>query len=240
MMAQKFESVFILILTGLWLFVISALLTLAINQARILINLYAASAAPQPAIGASNLLRFSSGNEALILGVVAAVLFLLVFRRPHRLLPVSIMAVLIFFALNLYSGRHILPQLLIWPSPISLSEQYVQALAANDLNAVLRLTDQSNECVTITRQVFQDHRSQLEQGIDADQSEPVIQDTVVMSIQTFYDKPVPERFVTMQPVPQQGVTIMARIERGSNLWLNLRMSYTPYLGTRYICGGEGN
>jgi hypothetical protein len=239
MMAQKFKSAFILIFTGLWLLVISALLTLAVNQARSLINLYAASAAPQPAIGASNL-RLGGGNEALILGVVAVVLFLLVFRRPHRLLPVSIIAALIFFALNLYSGRHILPQLLIWPSPISLSEQYVQALAANDLDAALRLTDESDECVTITRQVFQDHRSQLEPGIDADRSEPVIQDTAVMSIRTFYEKPVPERLVTMQPVPQQGVTIMAKIERGSSLWLNLRMSYTPYLGTRYICGGEGN
>ncbi len=240
MMSQKYKTVLILVLTGLSILVISIFLTLAINQARSLISLYTASAAPSSAIGASNLMRPSTrfGNDALILVSVAAVLFLLVVRRPGRLLPVSIIAALVFIALNLYSGRHVLPQLLVWPTPVSLSEQYMQALGSNDLAAALRLTDRSDGCETIMGQVFQDHRALLKQKVGADRPEAGIRDTSVKRIATFYDKPVPQGFVIMQPVPKQLATIMAETGNGGTIWLNLKLSYTPFLGTRYICGED--
>jgi hypothetical protein len=42
----------------------------------------------------------------------------------------------------------------------------------------------------------------------------------------------------MQPVPRQLATITAKTEKGSTIWLNLKMTYSPFLGTRYICGAE--
>lgn len=237
-MNQKLKNTFIFVLSGLWILLISAFLTLAINQARVLINLYAASAAPPPANGAGNFLRPAGSSDLLIAVVIAAVLFLLVFRRPRQLLPVSITAVLLFFVLNLYSGRHLLPQLLIWPSPISLSEQYTQALATNDLDAALRLTDRSEACETIVAQVFQNHQARLRQRVGDDRPELGIQGVAVKSITTFYDKPVPQRFILMQPVPQQLATVVAELEDGGTIWMNLKMSYTPFWGTRYICGRD--
>ena len=147
-MSRKYKAGLIVVLTGICVLIISAFLTLAVDQARILVSLYAASAALPSAGGAGNLLRPDTlfGNDALILFSVAAVLFLLVFRRPRRFLPVLIVASLVFVGLNLYSGRHVLPQLLIQPSRVVLSERYVQALAANDLDAALRLTDGSDAC----------------------------------------------------------------------------------------------
>jgi hypothetical protein len=152
------------------------------------------------------------------------------------LLPVSIIAPLLFVALNLYSGRHILPQLLVWPPPSSLTEQYVQALGSNDLEAILRLTDQSEACETIMAQVFQKHQAQLSQKVGNDRPETSFQNISVKSFRTFYDQPVSQRFVMMQPVPGQQVTFVAEMEDGQTIWLNLRMRYTPFWGTRYICG----
>lgn len=237
-MGERLKAGLILVLTGISVLVITACLTLAVKQARILISLYAASAAPSSATGVSNLLRPSTlfGNDALILVSVAAILFLIVFRRPRRLLPLSIISVLIFVGLNLYSGRHVLPQLLIWPSPVSLSEQYAQALAADDLEAALRLADGSDSCQRRVREAFQDHRARLTQRLGDERHVPDIRDTNVMSFATFYDKPVPQRTAIMQPVPQHLATIMAETENGRTIWLNLKMSYRPLLGTRYICG----
>jgi hypothetical protein len=218
--------------------VIAAFLTLAVHQARILISLYSASAAPSSATGASNLLRPSTlfGNDALIMVSVAAISFLIVFRRPCRILPLSIVAVLIFVGLNLYSGHHVLPQLLIWPSPVLLSEQYAQALAADDLEAALRLTDGSDECKIRAKKAFQDHRARLTQRLGDERNVLGIGNTDVKSFATFYDKPVPQRSAIVQPVPQHLATIMAETENGGIVWLNLKMSYRPFLGTRYICG----
>jgi hypothetical protein len=169
---------------------------------------------------------------------VAAVLFILVFRHPRRLLPVSIASALVFVALNLFSGRHVLPQLLIWPSPAPLSERYVQALAANDVEAALRLTDRSPKCDALLAQVFQDDQARLKQILGDDGGKLDIRNTSVKRTMTFYDKPLPRGSGILQPVPQQLVTVMAETEKSSPIWLSLKMSYGPLLGTRYICGGE--
>jgi len=239
-MSRKYKAGLILVITGICVLIISAFLTLAVDQARILVSLYAASAAPSSAGGAGNLLRpdMLFGDDALILFSVAAVLFLLVFRRPRRLLPVLIVAALVFVGLNLYSGRHILPQLLIQPSPVALSERYVQALAANDLDAALLLTDGSDACDETMAQVFQDHRALLKQSVGDPLPESSIRDISIASITTFYDKPLPEGFVTMQPVPKQLAIIRAKAESDRTIWLNLKMGYRPFLGTRYICGKD--
>ena len=242
MMGHKFKTILRFISTGLWLLVMSVLLTLAIDQARRLISLYTASAASVSTIGASNLMRPSTrfSNDILILISVAAVLFMLVFRQPHRLRPVSIFATLVFVALNLYSGRHLLPQLLIWPSPPALAEQYMQALAANDVEAALRLTDRSEACRTVTAEIFQQHRAQLAQNLGENRPAANLRDISVKCLATFYDRPLPQGHVIMQPVPQQLLTLTAKTEAGSSIWLNLKLSYSPLLGPRYLCGGAPN
>jgi hypothetical protein len=204
------------------------------------VGLYSVSAEPSSGAGVSRLQRLSIsvGSDILMLAIVAAVLFVLIFRHPRRLLPLSIIAGLVFLGLNLHSGRHVLPQLLIWPSPVSLSEQYAQALAADDLEAALRLTDGSDACKTRMKQAFQDHQARLTQRLGDERRELGIQETSVKSLVTFYDKPVPQGFVLMQPVPKHLATIMAETENGGVSWLSLKMSYKPLLGTRYICGKD--
>jgi hypothetical protein len=226
------------VLIGGYLLVVAGFLSLAIHQAIRLVSLYRVSADPSSRVGVSRLQRLSVGvgDDVLILAFVAAVLFILVFRHPRRLLPISIIAALVFFGLTLYSGRHVLPQLLIQPSPVSLSEQYVEALTAEDLEAALRLTDGSDVCETIMVQVFQDHQARLTQSLGAKRRQSDIQGTNVMSIRTFYDKPVPQGFVLMQPVPTNLATLMVETKNGGVIWLSLKMSYQPFLGGRYICG----
>jgi hypothetical protein len=235
---KNFKTVLISALICVYLLAISALLTLAIGQAIRLISLYRVSAVPSSGTGVSNLQRLSIslGNDALILAIVAVVLFIFVFRKPRRLLPVSIMAALVFVTLNLYSGRHVLPQVLVWPSPVSLLEQYTQALASNDLEAVLSLTDRSDVCETIMMQVFQDDQALVKQRLGDDWHEMRIKSISVERITTFYDKPVPQGFVVMQPVPSQLVFTVIAMENGKTVILHLKMRYTPFLGTRYICG----
>jgi hypothetical protein len=219
---------------------VSAFLTLAIDQARNLISLYTVSVSSPRATGVRDLLRLNTslGSDVLILIIVASVVSIMVFRHPRRLAPVSIVAALAFVALNLFSGRHVLPQPLIWPTPISISEQYVRALAANDLDTALRLTDGSEECRTIMAQVFQDDQARLKQRIGGELEQSNIGDIFVPSITTFYDKPLPRGFLIMQPVPKQLATIRTKTENGETVWLNLKMSYSPFVGTRYICGGD--
>lgn len=226
-----------LVLISVYLLAISVLLTMAIDQAILLTRLYRVSASPGPVTGFGRLAP-SFSNDLLILAIVAAILFLLVRGRLRRLWPVSIGALLLFVGLNLYSGRHLLPQLFIWPAPPSLASQYSQALATNDLDAALRLTDRSKACETIMGQVFQEHQAQLRQRLADDRFETGIQDTSVKSITTFYDKPISQGFTIMQPVPSQLATVMVEMKNDRTIWLNLKMRYRPFWGTRTICGQD--
>jgi hypothetical protein len=235
---RNYRTGLIWILTGIYLLIMAVLLTLAIDQAYFLVSLYRVSASPGPVTDFSNLRRLSFGRDLLILAVVAAILFLLVRRHLRRLLPISMIAILIFMVLNLYSGRHVLPQLLIWPAPDVLVEQYAQALAANDLEAALHLTDGSEACQTIMGPIFQAHQAQFQQRLADDRPEMSIKNISVKSITTFYEKPVSQGFVLMQPGPSQLVTVMAEMENGQTIWLNLKLRYTPFWGTRYICGQD--
>lgn len=235
---RNYRTGLIRILTGIYLLTMAVLLTLAIDQAYFLVSLYRVSASPGPVTDFSNLRRLSFGRDLLILAVVAAILFLLVRRRLLRLWSISIVAILIFVALNLYSGRHVLPQLLIWPAPNVLAEQYTQVLVANDLEAALRLTDGSETCGTIMRPVFQARQAQFQQRLADDRPEMGIKNISVKSITTFYEKPVSQGFVLMQPGPSQLAIVMAEMENDQTIWLNLKLRYTPFWGTRYICGQD--
>ena len=239
-MTKGYKTGLIYVLIGGYLLVVAGFLSLAIQQAIRLVSLYRVSADPSSRVGVSRLQRLSIGvgDDVLMLAFVAAVLFILVFRHPRRLLPLSIIAGLVFIGLNLYSGRHMLPDLLIRPSPVSLSEQYVEALAAEDLEAALRLTDRSDVCETTMAQVFQDHQARLTQSLGEKRRQSVIKDTSVKSIRTFYDKPVPQGFVITQPVPKNLATVVVETENGGTVWLSLKMSYQPILGTRYIYGKD--
>jgi hypothetical protein len=235
-MARSLKTGLVYVLIGLFLLLVALCLTLAIDQAIRLISLYQVSSHA----GGPDLLRLRQGlgNDVLPWVVVAAVLFLVVFTRPGRLLPVSVVAALVFLVLNLFSGRHVLPEAWVPPSAVSLSERYVQALAANDEDAALRLTDGSDECVMLTTQVFRDDQALLRRRLGDDWPESGIGDISVIRFTTFYDQPLPRGLVIPQPVPQQLASIMAETGGGDTFWVSLKMSYTPFLGTRYICGEE--
>ena len=235
---RYYKNVLFWIITGIVLVLIATFLTLAIDQAVRLTRLYDASASPGPLTDYSQLRGLSFGNDLLILAAVALILFVLVRGRPRRLLPVTIVAILVFVALNLFSGRHVLPGVLVWPSPVPLSERYVQALAANDVEAALRLTDRSPECEALMAEVFRDDQARLKRILGEDGETLDVRNASVMRFVTFYDKPLPQESGILQPVPQQLVTVMVETEKGSPIWLNLKMSYGPFFGTRYICGEE--
>lgn len=226
------------VFVGVLLFAVSLGLALAVDQAISLVTLRVVSASSGPE--GTDLMKVGLwlGNDLLLLGVVTALLFYLVFVRSGRLLPVIITAAVIFVALNLFSGRHLLPQLLVTPTPAALAEQYVLALSHNDLEAALRLTDQSEQCDALVAEQFRAHRERLIQSVGHHSAQPNIRAVTVKSLTTFYEKPVPQGFVLLPPVPKQLVTVVAETESARTLWLNLRMSYQPIVGRRYVCGEE--
>jgi hypothetical protein len=143
---------------------------------------------------------------------------------------------LAFAGLNLYSGRHVLPQVLIWPWPPALLEEYTQALASDDLEAALDLTDRSHECTQATMQAFSEHQSQLRKRLGTDWQEVGVYSSPHRSFVTYYEKPVSTGGI-LPPVPSHLFRLMVRTERGKLGWLvGLRSSYEPFLGGRYICG----
>lgn len=223
---------------GIFLLIISILLTLAITQAISLVTLRLASTSS--GIEGNELMNLGLWlrNELVILGLAGAILFYFVFKQPRRLLLVTLTAALVFVMLNLFSGRHLLPQLLIRPSPLALAEQYIQALSRNDLEAALELTNHTTECETRMLKLFEDHQARLTQIVNNGRSETTIQAVSVKNITTFYDKPVPGGLLLLPPEPNQLVTVLTETQTGRTMWLELKMSYHPIWGQRYICGQD--
>jgi hypothetical protein len=208
---QKLKNGIKYVLMGGFLLVVSALLLLAVSQVG---HFYYPMQTPL-------LERLGLPGIALALLALAALLFAVVFRYPRRLLAVSLLGILAFVVLNLVSGRHVLPEMLIWPSPRTLSGRYVQALAAGDLEAVLQLTHPSHECHQIMAEQFLEQRAQLAERLGDGWSESDFRHSIAKRITFSYD----------DPVPQQLVHIQVR-----TVWLTLRMRYKPLMGARYICG----
>lgn len=225
-------------LLGVYLLVLSALLVLAIHQAMGLVGLHKASAALPLARTLSSQwwAGIGAGGYALAMAAIAAVLFILVVGHPCRLTSVTFIAILLCAGLNLYSARHMLPQVLIWPIPPSLSDRYLQALAADDLEAALRLTDGSDGCTGTMTQVFREDQDRLVQRLGAGWQDRGLPEASVRSIATFFEPWPPEEVAVLQPVPQQLARIMIRSKDGKTAWLSLRMSHGPFLGRRYVCG----
>jgi hypothetical protein len=225
-------------LIGVYLLVLSAFLVLAFQQSIGLVGLHHASSSLPLARSLSSQwwAGIGFGSYALGMVIMAAVLFTLVFRHPRRLLSVSLIVALVSAGLNLYSARHALPQVLIWPGPRSLSDQYIRALAADDLEAALRLTDGSDACTSIMVQAFQEDQARLKQRLGAGWQGAGLSETSIRSIATFFGSRLPEGFSVLQPVPQQLARIIVESENGKTAWLSLRMSHGPFLGRRYICG----
>ena len=101
------------------------------------------------------------------------------------------------------------------PSPVPLSERYVQALAADDLEAAMRLTDRSPECEALMAEVYQGDRARVERLLGDDGGTLDVRDASVMRFVTFYDKPLAREAGVLQPVPQQLVTFMVETDKGS-------------------------
>jgi hypothetical protein len=237
-MKERLKMGLVYILAGGWLLFLSALLMLAIDQAMTLSHLYATSISPGPASDLNALAgpRIDFRVYALAAAIVASVLFVVVRRQPRRVLLPSALMLLAFATLNLYSGRHLLPQVLVWPWPSALLEEYTQALAADDLEAALRLTDGSEDCTEAVIEAFSEHQSQLRQTLGAEWQEIGVRSSPFWSITTYYEKPVPRNGI-LQPVPTQLVRLLVRKERGELTWLvGLKVRYKPFLGARYICG----
>jgi hypothetical protein len=237
-MIGKLKVGLVYVLTGVWLLFLSALLMLAIDQDLTLSRLYAASTSPGPASDLSALAgpRLDFWVYPLAAVTVAAVLFAVVRRHPRRLLLASAIMLLTFAALNLYSGRHLVPQVLVWPRPSALLEKYAQALAAEDLEAALSLTDGSRDCTQAMMQAYSEHQSLILQRLGAGWQEAGVYSSPSREVTTYYEKPVPRK-VILQPVPTQLFRFMVRTERGKLAWLvGLKVRYKPFLGARYICG----
>jgi hypothetical protein len=213
---QKLKKGTEYVLMGGFLLVVSALLLLAVSHVG---RFYRPMRTPL-------LERLGLAGIALALLALAAILFAIVFRHPRRLLAVSLLGILAFVVLNLVSGRHVLPEMLIWPSPRTLSERYVQALAADDLEAALQLTHPSHECHQIMTQQFLDQQAQLAERLGDGWSESGFRHSTAKRITILYD----------DHMPQQLVHIQVETEAGRTVWLTLRMRYKPLKGARYICG----
>ena len=175
-------------LIGVWLLFLSALLMLAIDQALTLGRLYAASTSPGPAseLGALAGPRISFWAYLLAPAIVGLVLLLVVRRHPRRLLLASALMLLAFATLNLYSGRHLLPQVLVWPWPSALLEEYTQALATDNLQAALSLTDGSQDCTQAVTQAYAEHQSLLQQRLDAGWQDAGVRSTPSREFTTYY------------------------------------------------------
>jgi hypothetical protein len=213
---QKFVNGTKYVLMAAFLLVISALLLLAANHVG---RFYRPMRTPL-------LEQLGLLGIALVLLALAAILFAVVFRHPRRLLAVALLGIMAFVALNLVSGRHVLPQMLIWPSPRALSERYVQALAADDLEAALQLTYPSHECHQIMPQQFLEQQAQLAQRLGDGWSESGFRHSSAKRITIFHDDHMPQHLVHIQ----------VETEAGRTVWLTLRMRHKPLMGARYICG----
>jgi hypothetical protein len=240
-MVRKLKTGFVYLLIGGWFLLLSALLMLAINQALKFGRLYAASISPGPAAAQLDVITgpaIGFGAYALAAAIVTLALLVLVRRRPRRLLLASALMLLVFGTLNLYSGRHLLPQLLVWPWPwpSALLQEYTQALTADDLEAALRLTDGSDQCRQAVTETFSEHQSQLRERLGVGWQEDGISSSPHRSILTYYEELVPSGGI-LQPVPTQLVRLLVRRERGKLAWLvGLKVRYKPFLGARYLCG----
>ena len=215
-MKQKFKKGIKYVLMGSLLLAVSALLLLAVSHVG---RFYRPMRTPL-------LERLGLPGIALALLALAAILFAVVFRHPRRLLAVSLLGILAFVVLNLVSGRHVLPEMLIWPSPRTLSERYVQALAADDLEAALQLTHPSHECHQIMTQQFLAQQAQLAERLGDGWSESGFRHSTEKGITISYD----------DHMPQQLVHIQVETEAGRTVGLTLRMRYQRLMGARYICG----
>jgi hypothetical protein len=238
-MIGRLKRGFVYLLIGGWFLFLSALLMLAIQQALKLSHLYAASISPGPASDLNALAGPRIGIEVYALAAVFVALILLVAvrGRPRRLLLASALLLVVFATLNLYSGRHLLPQLLVWPWPPALMERYTQALAEDDLQAALSLTDGSQECTKAVTQAYREHQTLLEQRLGTGWKEDGVYSSPHRSMMTYYEKPVPSKGL-LQPVPTQLLRLLVRRNEGSELaWLvGLKVRYKPFLGARYTCG----
>jgi hypothetical protein len=116
--------------------------------------------------------------------------------------------------------------MLIWPSPRTLSERYVQALAADDLEAALQLTHPSHECHQIMTQQFLDQQAQLAERLGDGWLESGLRHSIAKRTTILYD----------DHIPQQLVHIQVETRAGKTVGLTLRMRYQRLMGTRYICG----
>lgn len=239
-MAQHIKNGLIYILAGFYILIISAFLTVAVWQTVRLGGLYQATVSPPPAgrLTSGQQLSLNFPNQLLLMLVLAGLIIILVFKRPRRLLPLSIGVILITVGLNLFSGQHIIPQFLIWPTPVTLSEQYIQALAADDLEMALELTDGSKSCETRTQAVFQDHQALLRQKFGDSSLGTAVRNITVSPVATFYEQPIPDGLNIPRPIPHEQVTISAELENGQTLWVTLTTSYNSFLGKRYICGQD--
>jgi len=213
---QKLKNGIKHVLTGGFQLVVSALLLLAVSHVG---RFYRPMRTPL-------LERLGLPGIALALLALAAILFAIVFRHPRRLLAVSLLGILAFVVLNLVSGRHVLPEVLIWPSPRTLSERYVQALAADDLEAALQLTHPSHECHQIMTQQFLDQQALLAEGLGEGWSASGLRHSIAERTTMLYD----------DHMPQQLVHIQVETESGRTVGLTLRMRYQRLMGRRYICG----
>ena len=135
---------------------------------------------------------------------------------------------------TMVSGRHLLPDLFIWPSPTTLATRFVRAAAAGDLETAVSLTNGSDTCRANVRRAFADLDASLQQAAGGERS-PAIQSVTVAREMTTYEAPIPADKVLPPPIPTQQAVIRVTMPSSRSIWLTMDMQYRPIWGRRFLC-----
>lgn len=234
-MSPRFKKIAIPILSLIWVLTVSIGLAIAIGNALRLFSLR--REAPEAGVTTFSGFRPGIPAEFLIGLVLVILLFLAVHHQPQRILPLSLMAIVTFFAFNLFAGRHVLPVDLIPPRVSRLSTAYAQAVSRADQPAALALSGPSNNCQEKTRAMFAAHRESLESALG-----PGVEladfELDMGRVETFSGPSPPDALGMTRPISQQRVAITMASEGQDLLTMTLRFVYAPGFGRRAICGSE--
>jgi hypothetical protein len=104
--------------------------------------------------------------------------------------------------------------------------------------AALDLSEQSVACLAATAAAFEDHKALLQQQLGATGDAAQLENVTVRSATWFYERPVPERYLFMLPVPSQLYAVAARFDGDRTVVFDLKTRHQPYFGPRHLCGQD--
>jgi len=230
-MAPRFKKIAAAILSTAWVVIVAAFLSIAAGNFLRVYNLRRVQ--PDPQITTFSGFRPGVPAEILIWMGATVVLFFLVHNQPQRILPLSLIAVVLFLAFNLFGARHILPLDLIPPRPAVLAEGYVEALLAGDPQKALQLSGPAEACQRATLAMYDAERLLIDEAPGAESQDYSLK---LGSVQTFNGRSAPDALGISRVLPQQRLEVQVRRGAAEPLIFNLEFLHTPGIGLRTICG----